>query len=292
MENNLIFNKERSIKACIADGWRIFALNRGIYLKNIWIYLLLAGFTGAFLFELGLRYTCDRFLPAYRLTEINSNPELVKLIAMPTLSEVVYLLLAFILFIVTLYCCYGRMWQIMKHFSAENQIRRLPLHFSHDERNFAFRMFVINMLFTIACFILTALISAAALKWNQWIAVMLLPLFIYTACTVCVCEIRYVLKKASLKESLVYGLKHSMGIPFIIRFITFVPTAAVYVVCSMPPIVYALSEWAGHNSILMGDTSGLPTFLPILFFVINTICMAISIWCATVRTWTLVLKVG
>lgn len=291
MENNLIFNKERSVKACIADGWRIFALNRSIYLKNMWVYLLLAGLTGAFLSELCIQYICDHFLPAYRLTELDSDSELAKLIALPTLSETVYLLLAFVLFIMALYCCYGRMWRMMKHFSIENQLPRLSLHFSRDERSFALRMFGINMLFTIIFLILTAFVTAAALKWNTWISVALLPFFIYTICTVCVCEIWYVFKGASLKESLAYGLKHSMGIPFIIRFITFIPATALYVVCSMPPIVYALSEWAGYNSILMGDASGLPPFLPILFYVINTICLAISLLCITIRTWTLVLKI-
>lgn len=292
MENNLIFDKERSVKACIADGWRIFALNRGIYLKNIWVYLLLTGLTGAFLFELCIQYACERLLPAYRLTEMKGNPELVKLIALPALSEAVYLLLAFALFIVALYCSYGRMWRMMKNFSAENQLPRPSLHFSRSERSFALRMFGINLLFTVICIILTTLITAAALKWNLWIAVLLLPLFIYSFCTAGVSEIKYVLKDATLKESLVYGLKHSLGTPFIIRFITFIPATALYVICSLPLMTYTLSEWSGHNSVLMGDASGLPAFLPILFFIINTFCLAISLWCATVRTWTLVLKVG
>lgn len=292
MDTDFVFNKERSVKACIADGWRIFALNWRTYLKDLWVYLLLVGLTGAFLFELSVQYTCEHLLPAYRLTEMGGDPSLVKLIAAPAVTEAVYLLLALLLFIVAILCSYGRMWQMMKHFCTHNQMPEFPLYFSRHERAFALRTLCVNALFTVVCMVLTALVMFAALKWSLWIAAILLPLYIYTASTVCVCEIRFVLKGHSLNKSLRYTLKRSMGIPFIIQFITFIPATVLYVVFCMPLSVYLLSEWAGNSSLLMGDASGLPSFLPFLFFTLNTLGLALSMGVTTIRTWSLALKVG
>ena len=43
MKENFIFTKERSVKACVIDSWRVFALNWRIYLQCCWIYVLLVG---------------------------------------------------------------------------------------------------------------------------------------------------------------------------------------------------------------------------------------------------------
>ena len=38
MKTDIFFNKERGIKGCISDGWRIFALNWRAYIKALWAY--------------------------------------------------------------------------------------------------------------------------------------------------------------------------------------------------------------------------------------------------------------
>ena len=39
MEKKIVYNKERGIKGCIADGWKMLALNWKDYLKQTWAYV-------------------------------------------------------------------------------------------------------------------------------------------------------------------------------------------------------------------------------------------------------------
>ena len=67
MEKKIVYNKERGIKGCIADGWKMLALNWKDYLKQTWAYVLFAGLANAFFIEMLLQYVCEQALPAYLL---------------------------------------------------------------------------------------------------------------------------------------------------------------------------------------------------------------------------------
>ena len=85
MEKKIVYNKERGIKGCIADGWKMLALNWKDYLKQTWAYVLFAGLTNAFFIEMLLQYVCEQALPAYLLlTSEGGDAQTAKWMAVPT----------------------------------------------------------------------------------------------------------------------------------------------------------------------------------------------------------------
>ena len=91
MSANIVFNKERSIKACMADAWRMIVLNWKDYLRNLWPYLLIASIAYALFIEFSVQYACQQLLPALLLKESGGEADVVKLLATPTLSNIVVL---------------------------------------------------------------------------------------------------------------------------------------------------------------------------------------------------------
>lgn len=290
MKTDIFFNKERGIKSCISDGWRIFALNWRAYIKALWAYLIFTGMAGAFFVEMNVQYVCNHLLPALRLYQMKGNPEIIKMLAMPELSLLCYYILSAVVLGTALFCTHSRTIQLMLHYATEQALPQLPLPLLKEERATALRILKTNLSFGLLTAIITAGILAAAWKWQPWIALTLIPLYIYVSATANVCELQHALKCKSFKSSLVYALKHSMGLTFIIQFITFIPSALLCLVFIMPTCIYALTEWAGNNSMLMDDPSGLPSYLPFMFFILNAIGLACCAFVGSVRSWTLALK--
>lgn len=290
METNIIFNKERGIKGCITDGWRIFALNWLAYIKALWAYFAFTGLAGAFFVEMNVQYACNHILPALRLYQMNGNQDIIKMLAMPEFSLLCYYVLSAVILGIAVFTTHGRTIQMMQHYAAHQAIPQLPLPLSKQERCNAFRIFKTYLVFGLVATIITIGIMTAAWKWNLWIAIVLVPFYLYIQATINVCELQYALKRKSLKLSLIYSLKHSMGLTFIIQLITFIPSVMLCMVFLMPVCIYSLTEWAANNSILMDDPSGLPSYLSVMFFLLNAIGLACCMFVGSVRSWTLALK--
>lgn len=290
METDIIFNKERGIKGCISDGWRIYALNWRAYVKALWAYLLFTGMAGAFFVEMNVQYVCNHLLPALRLHQMKGDSEIIKILAFPEISLLCYYLLSVVILGIAAFATQGRTIQMMQHYAVHQALPQLSLPLMKQERATTYRVFKTTIVFGIFAILFTLGIGAAAWKWEAWIAILLLPIYAYLSTTANVCELQHALQQKSFKTSLVYSLKHSMGLTFIIRLITFIPSAFLCLVFIMPAVIYALTEWAGNNSVLMDDPSGLPSYLPILFFVLNSIGIACCMLVSSVRSWTLALK--
>lgn len=291
MEQSIPFDKPRSIKACVIDAWRIGALNWRNYLKALWPHLLLLGVTAALFIETAVRYATQHLLPAYKLLQYDSDPLLVQYVALPELTTLIYLLLAFGCMLVGIYNFEGRVFKLMQSYSqtdlleADKQLRP-----NKEVRSNSLHLLRCDTLFVLVTFILTLLIGWAALSVNPWIAILLPCLYLYIWSTANVARMQHAFRRKPLGQALKFAFRRSMGMSFMVQFITLIPAVLLWLIFGMPVAIYLLTELGGHTSALMGDATGLPGYLPFLFFVLNAVGIALCALADSVRTWALAMK--
>lgn len=291
MEQEIIFNKNRSIKACVADSWKIVALGWLHYLKALWPYLLIFGLTGAFFIEIFVQYATQHLLPAYRLYQIKGDPQLIEYVALPGWDLGIYLLLSLLLLVAGTYCFAGRLLRVMQFYRDTDALPSRPrIALGRAGLRYGLRLLACDALFLVCFALLAGLIGFAAFKWSVWISVLLPFLIAYAWATVHVARLQYAFYGKPFLEALKYALKRSMGFSFLVQFITLIPSAFLWLVFGMPVAIYLLTELAANDSLLMGDPSGLPAYLPFLFFVLNSTGLALCALVSSVRTWALALK--
>lgn len=291
MEQTIIFNKERSIKASAADGWRMVALGWKRYLAALWPQLLILAAAAAFLLEMTVQYVCDHALPAYLLADMGAQPEVVRAVALPSIPLGTYWTLALLIFVFAGACFLARVYSVMQVYRLTNAMpSTMPLQMNRGEFEATRRIVLIAILAFLVFNLISLPVIYAALKWNPWIALVLVIIGSYLWASANLATLQYALFGKTLKASLVYGLKHGFGTSGILQFITLLPTLFGACVFLAPAVLYVCTEVAGTNSTLMSDPSGLPSYLPFLFFVINTVCFSLYKYFASLRTWTLALK--
>lgn len=291
MEQTINFNKPRSIKACVIDAWRIGALNWRNYLKALWPHLLLLGITVSLFVEVAVRYATQHLLPAYKLMQYESEPKIIQYVATPNLSLGVCLLIAFICFLIGIYNFEGRLYYLIQRYSETDQFetasRIKPIK---EARNNSSRLLRCDALFMLCTILLLLTIGFAALKLSLWISILLPCLCIYSWSTANVARMQYAFGRKPLGKALKFAFRRSMGMSFMVQFITFIPAVLLWLIFGMPAIIYLLTEIGGHTSALMGDATGLPAYLPFIFFILNAGGLALCALVDSVRTWALAMK--
>lgn len=291
MSKNISFDKERSVKRCVVDAWSIFALDWRSYLKNTCVYLLFVGLAAAFGIELLVRYLSEHALPAYRLYEMKGNPDLIKLIALPQLDSAVYMALSVVVLLIACYAFAGRMLRMIRFYAGTNKLpQKMSLWLSAKERKLGLRFFVMDAFFFVLALILTALISYGALQWFKWILLLLPVCLFYIWTTSHVARLNYAFRGQTFKEALRASLHKSLGYSLLVQMLMYIPAFFLYLTFLLPLFVYAFAALAGADSVLMGDALGIPDYLPVLFFFINSLGIAVCALVGMVRTWALAMK--
>ena len=292
MSKNTIFTKERSIKACMADAWKIIALNWKTYLSALWIYALLASVANALFVEINLQYICEQALPALLLQQSGGDAEMVKIIATPTLSNLVLSVVSFVFYVFGNLCFLSRVFKTIKHYKAHNE---MPVHLSLTlnaaDWQCMKRVFNALLVSVFAFLLISAPFVYVSVKWLKWLWIVVPIIMFYFASFSVLCTLRHALYDNALAPSIRYALQHAFGLSFILMLLTAILTTIAMLVVSLPQTLYVCSEIAATKSQLMNDSVSLPWGLPLLFFIINTICFAFSTFLSTYFTWTLSLKV-
>lgn len=308
MEQNIPFNKDRGIKGCMADGWKIVALNWKNYLKTLLPYLLFAGVCHAFLIEMCLQYVCEQAYPAWLLGSSLGDWQTAKLVAIPTWCNGIYLTLALLLTIFANLCLTARTFHIMKHYRLHDAMptnKDIPLMLSREDWQCIKRILLTAICGLVASLIVTGLfvgISSVSglligmvMKWNIWsILLILLPLtilqiFITSATTLSL--FKYTWAEESFKQSWRYAMEHAFGLPFILMLLACIPITILCFMLGLPEWLFEGCRLAATKSMLAGDSFGLPAYITFIFFIIISLCATMAYLVKTYFAWVVGLKV-
>lgn len=293
MNTKIPFNKDRGIKGCMAESWKLIALNWKPYLQATLPYLLLMGVANALFFEIVLRYICEQAEPAYLLLQSGGEFDVVKWMATPNMGNAIYLTLSFLLFAFGNLCWTARLFSVIRHYKESDEMpTNLPLWLNQNEYKSILRTLYSIIAFTLVAFILCSPFIWLGLKWKP-IAFAFLPLILIYISSACY---HFVLKHAlyfvAAKQSLVYSFKHALGFSFILLLLTSIPVGLCLSITSLPQAIYGLGNMAATQSTLMGDVEPLPKILPFLFFIINTVCYAFAALTSSYQVWCMSIKLN
>lgn len=287
-KETILFDKDRSINACVSDAWRLIAIHWKSYLRATIIPALLVGSSGALLTILATNYACTQALPAYRLFESGEKAELVKFVATPAWDTAFMLLLALIFFLVSIGLFGGRTMHLMANYRCRQDFRDIPTwHLTAADRHHCRRFAVTDISLTLLTLLLMGCIVWAAAKWSVFIAFLLPLLLIFSLSMAHIAHTEASLFKQPFVASLRLGFRKSFGHAFIVQLITAIPTLLFCIVCLLPMAVYSLTALAAADSTLMGDTPTMPNALPVLYFVFMTFSFALIPLGKTIGHWAL-----
>lgn len=291
MQNSIPYHKERSVKGCVADAWRIFALGWRSYLRNTWPFLLLCGLGAAFAFEMLTQYVSLHLLPALRLWQTGGDPELIRFFLTPDIPAALYMVLAAAVCLISVYACAGRFLELIRAYGETDSLpRQMPPRLTRSDRRSGLRLLIADILTGFITLLLLSLVSLLAVKVTRWAALAAPLLIIYIWTTGNVVRLQYALNRQPLPQALLCGLRRSLGLPFIVQILTLIPAALLWFMGSLIPALYLLGNLANCDSLLRGDAAGMPTGLPVLFFLLNTLAFAFISLVSSWRTWALSMK--
>lgn len=291
--SNITFDKERGIKGCMADAWKIVALNWKTYFMALLPWTIFAGMAQAFLVEMCKQYICQHAVPAYLLWQQGAPHELAKAVSLPVWHEALYLALAFFVALVATLGFVARVFKLVRCYKASGHMNGMK-SFMLDtlDRKTLKRTFLSVIVFVMAILVIGAPFIYAALKWQAWIVAVYGVIVLYLLSAFVIFTLRYALYMLRFKSALCDALKRAFGITFNLMLLTAIPVGICAVVLLMPVLLYVCSSMAAVKSELMGDVAVLPSYVTVLFFVVDAIGMAASLLAATYGVWVLSLKVN
>lgn len=291
-ETKLIFSKDRSIKACMADAWKMIALHWKDYLKALWPYLILAGMTNAFYVETSLQYVKEQALPALLLQESGGNAEVVKLLATPTAFNLTLSILSFVLLVFGQLCFASRLFKVIRHYADTDAMpQKLPLALDATDLHCMMHIFSAALATLAGYVFISAPFIFIAVKWSMWAMVALPIIALYFSSFGVLCVLRHALYANHIASSIRYALKHAFGQVFILMLLTAIPVGIALLITSLPQATYVSSEIAFTQSLIMGDDAMMPWGVPLVCFIVNSLCTAIGLLISSYFTWTISLKV-
>lgn len=293
MEQNLSFNKDRGIKGCMADGWKIIALNWKGYLKVLWPYLLFVGICHAFLVEMMLQYVGEQAYPAWLMGTSLGDWQTAKLMAIPTWCNGIYLALTLILTLFANICLLARTFRTMTWYRRHDAMptcKDIRLVLSCDDWQYIRRILIIGLCGLAASVIVGGLLGGVALKWSLWLLLPLAILMIFITSTTTLSLFKYAWAGEKFKPSWGYALENAFGLPFILMLLACIPIAIICFVLGLPEMLFVGCRLAAVKSMLAGDSYGLPAYMPFLFFIINTLCATMVNLVQSYFAWVVGLK--
>lgn len=293
MQQTILFNKDRSIKACMADAWKIIALNWRSYLRLTYPYLLLAGIANALFFEITLQYICQQAEPAYLLMQSGGATDVIKWMATPNVSNGIYMLFTLLLSIFGNTCLIVKFFNLIRHYSNNNEMpKAMHLWLSKSDYGDILRIIGCVVCYGLPTIIIGSLIVWTGLKWHLLLLIILPFLLLYASAACYLFTLKHILLGVATKQSVVYSLKHAFGLAFILLILTSIPVMFVYIVVLMPQTVYGLSSMAYTRSLIMSDAAYMPTWMSIFTFLLNICGYAITALAGSYQLWCMSLKVN
>lgn len=276
MTTELSFDKDRSIKACIADGWRITANHWWGWLKNLWPVLLVLSTMYALWIEIFTQWLGRHALPALRLSQSGASPEIVRYVLSNDTLWLVYLFIATLGVVILTALYAGRTGLLINKLQGNNDIQAvIRPYITKQERRKGWRLLAVDA-FYVLCFILIfagifILSNKVGKYWILWIA--LLPaVWLYSAAKIS--RVGGMCHSLTFSKAVILGLRRSLGQPFIVLLLSGIPRLLAGCPMLLIPCIYVLSNLTGYDSLLRGDEAILPRWLPLLFMIFNLLALA------------------
>ncbi len=291
------FHTRRSLRACIADGWRIFALRPGTWLKQLFPAALMAGTGWTLLLWATFRLFTGHILPAMLYIQSGHDAGTVRAHFTPTLSQGA----AFAVFVAIglLLVCFakGLLWEQIRHFCLTGSLQEKGLLLPGKKN---FRLFKAYLAFSsaiAAVFLLpTALIGGlSAWSGTGYPMLIMLPIGLFVSVIAVPGRAAHLAGDKTpvqaFREMQHSGLRHWGGY-FLVMLLTAIPLTATIAAFALPFITLLLAGFADTASTETGEVSGLPSYFTALFFATSITAVTLSFLVSALQSWALALKWG
>lgn len=284
------WRKQRGMRRCLLDGWRMVACGWKGYMRSLWATALAKALCAAFLLELFVQYISHFAQPAFRIWQTSPDSPLVGLLLYPDWSTALYMLIASIFMIACVYLLKGKLYEVIHGYACREGFGKRPRWgISPLALQSAYKSFKMDVLLYIPAIAL--LIICSLLLKSHWAACLSLCGLILVALwsVAGVARPLYAFYGLSLAASLKTTFRKEWHRTWPLRFVEEIFILAVGFVCWLSPITYILTVSAGTDSVLMGDPAGIPSYVPLLFFLTNALGFFVLFMFTTVAQWPVVL---
>lgn len=252
----IVFYKERSIKSCLTDAWKVTSLNWKNYLFTLLPMLIFAGGADALFIDASLRFFLLSDFPAlFFLNVFSWNGIIMVIMAMPK-ALIFYLIVTILLCGISHLLLFSHLVRLIRDYSKKDTISRIRgLRINREEWPCLWRTMWTFLSFGLIICLSSIMIIAIAFKYSLLILFILPILLLYLHSAYRIHSIGYALFYWPLKRSIVYSLKHAFGLGFILQILVIIPIGCAVLICDLPILVYVLSLFAELQNVALGDIS-------------------------------------
>ena len=293
-------SSQRSLKSCIATGWKFFADSPKYYVNSLWLASLIGGFCVA-VASYGLSELWAGLAVPYSLYIKSGIPE-KEAMAMITPSANAWIAAAITLLALIIGTCVfkGKLWTFVRNATISNQAEAPHRHrpafaISRGELKTGLTATAVDVVFGIVSILIFSATLIAAIHTSAWLLLILMPLFI----CLYIIYMAYSIEKLAYSAKPLIALKSSFGISCRrfggMLFVTAIPaitTGMIAIAVCMPVVTMCLAIQANAASELTGEAAGLPPFFPALFLATSTIAFTAASLMASLNLWPALLKVA
>ena len=275
-ENQILQKQKRnSIKSCIIESWKVFALNTKDFFKYLWIHLFIAGLGYALFSLLSIHFYTQHVQPVMAYIESGYEPSLAQALFAPEISDYLLLTTALIAFLFANYLMFGALFSQIRFYKATDSLPvASPFTFWKEIRKDGKKAFLFDLLFFAIVGISSALVTFISWLTSWWVMLLLIPIFIYWTIIATNGRLQYVIENQTFKESFKKAFKvghHKFGGYFILLLLTSIPMLFIIYIALLPSSIIQLSYCADAISQLAGDLSGIPPYVMTLYIVLATV---------------------
>ncbi len=289
------FHHRRSIRACVYDGWRAFALKPGRSLTRLLPYALLAGAGLAFLVHAVVDFCARTLVPAhFYLSEGQKAEEVWKLYA-PQTADYLHLAIAAGIAAIACFVAKGALWEQIKTFKQTGELpnRRLLLP-DKSLLTTTGRVFAWNALFLLATLLPSALIGGIAwLTDLPYLCLLIIPVALVLTAMSVPGRVAWTVEGMTFRQSLATtwqkGGRHCGGY-IIVILITAIPLLALTAAMLLPYASIPFACFADAVNVELGEVSGLPEYFTAIHIGIATVALCGTAFISTFQTWALAFK--
>ena len=293
-ENQILQKQKRnSIKSCIIESWKVFALNTKDYFKYLWIHLFIAGLGYALFSIISIHFYTDHIAPVMAFIESGHEPSLARTLFAPQITDYLVLATALFAFIFANYLMLGALFSQLRFYKATDSLPiASPFTFWKEIRKDSQKAFQFDLLFFVIIVVNSAFVTLISWLSSWWVMLLLIPVIIYWTVIGTTGRLQHVVENRTFKAAFKNAFKvghHKFGGYFILLLLTSIPMFIITYIALSPSSIIQFSYCADTLSQLAGDPTGIPPYVLILYIALATIGYVFFSIAYTLQQWPLAL---
>jgi len=293
-KNVIPFFRDRSLMACVADGWKIFSRNWRAYLRFQGLHLLLAAAGTALFGFLLMRLVADCLLPAGLLWREGVPGDVLLAAYVPDAAFWTMAAVGLLCLVVGRGYWKGCVYTQIRLYRATDALpEKSGLVLRRDVRRAALRGMAEELFVTGFVLVSVGLLTAAAWYGSVWLLLLLIPLAVYVSVTARLLELRFLVQEHKPGRALRLSVLHDFrlfGGFLILSLLAFLPAAALVGVASLPVFILQCSWLTDAVGVLKGDAGGLPPYFDMMYILAALLQGFIYYFAFGLQRWILALK--